>query len=314
MSDKNLQPIYIVGATATGKSELALKLAKKLDGIIISADSMQIYKGLDIGTAKVSKDVMRDVPHKMIDVVDVDAEFSVAEYARLARKDIESAISAGKLPIVVGGTGLYFEALIYPMNFAGTLKNNELRDYLTYFCTFNGAQALHDMLEFFDEESANRLNVNDVKRVIRALEIVLSTGKPMSKSGDKMYKTPQDVTMIGLTCDRELLYKRINERVDKMFEMGLADEVLSVGNFEYQSMQAIGYKEFKQLQFDIVDGKKQPNSGSLEEIKQLIKQHTRNYAKRQITWFKRYNFIKWFDVSDIDGALEYAENIVYNKI
>ncbi len=313
MYSKNLQPIYIVGPTATGKSELALKLAEKFDGVVISADSMQIYRGLDIGTAKVSKAVMREIPHKMIDIVNVDEEFSVAEYARLARIEIENAQEAGKLPIVVGGTGLYFEALIFPMSFAGTLKNDELRDYLAYFCALNGAQALHNMLEFFDEESANRLNVNDVKRVVRALEIVLTTGKPMSKSGDKMHKDPQSVTMIGLTCDRELLYKRINERVDRMFDEGLSDEVLSVGNFDYQSMQAIGYKEFKQLQFDIIDGKKVPNSASLQQIKQLIKQHTRNYAKRQLTWFRRYKFVKWFDISDLNGALEYAENVVYNK-
>ena len=314
MCNKNLQPIYIVGPTATGKSELALKLAKKLDGIVISADSMQIYRGLDIGTAKVSKEVMREVPHKMIDIVDFDAEFSVAEYARLAKIEIDKAVSAGKLPIVVGGTGLYFEALIYPMSFAGTIKNDELRDYLTYFCGLNGAQSLHDMLEFFDVESSNRLNINDVKRVVRALEIVLTTGQPMSKSGDKMHRAPQNVTMIGLICDRELLYKRINERVDKMFEDGLLSEVLSVGNFEYQSMQAIGYKEFQQLQFDVIDGKKLVNSDSLEQVKQLIKQHTRNYAKRQLTWFKRYDFVKWFDINDIDRALEYAENVVYNKL
>lgn len=314
MNNKNLQPIYIVGPTATGKSDLALKLAKLLDGVIISADSMQIFKGLDIGTAKVSKEVMREVPHKMIDIVDVDAEFSVAEYARIAKTEIQNAVSAGKLPIVVGGTGLYFEALIYPMSFAGTLKNDNLRVYLDAFCDSNGLQALHYMLKFFDPDSAMRLNVNDKKRVIRALEIVLTTGRPMAQSGDKMHTTPANVTMIGLTCDREMLYKRINERVDRMFEEGLVDEVLSVGSFEYQSMQAIGYKEFKELIFDVINGKKQPNSKSLARVKELIKQHTRNYAKRQLTWFRRYDFVKWFDVSDIDSALEYAQNIVYNKL
>lgn len=312
MPNRNLQPIYIVGPTASGKSELALKLAKQLDGIIISADSMQIFKGLNIGTAKVCADVMAEIPHKMIDIVPPDAEFSVAEYAQKAKEEIKNAQDLGKLPIVVGGTGLYFEALIYPMSFANTIKNSELREYLAAFCELNGSEALKNMLAFFDHDSADRLNANDVKRVIRALEIVLETGKPMADSGDKMHKNSQNITMIGLNCDRKILYDRINSRVDKMFDEGLVDEVLSVGSFEYQSMQAIGYKEFKELDFDFVDGKKQPNRASLEAVKDKIKQHTRNYAKRQLTWFRRYDFVKWFDISEIDAACNYVYDIVYN--
>lgn len=314
MATKNLAPIYIVGPTASGKSELAVRVAKSLDGVIISADSMQIYRGLDIGTAKVSQDTMREVPHKMIDIVDVDAEFSVAEFAKLACEEIAAAQTAGKLPIVVGGTGLYFEALLRPMSFAGTVKNQTLRDYLAYCLDRNGANALHEMLRFFDAESATRLNVNDSKRVIRALEIVLTTGKTMAENGDKRDGAPQNINMIGLNCDRKLLYERIDSRVDKMFEEGLVDEVLRVGSFDYQSMQAIGYKEFKQLQFDCFDGKMKPNAESLEYVKQLIKQHTRNYAKRQLTWFRRYDFVKWFDISQLDEAVEYAKSIVHNLL
>lgn len=314
MKNRCLDPIYIVGPTATGKSDLAIAIAKALDGVIISADSMQIYRGLDIGTAKVGEEQRLCVPHRLIDIVDVDAQFSVAEFAQMAQREIKNAQDIGKLPIVVGGTGLYFEALIYPLSFAGTVKNDDLRDYLTAFYESNGAAALHDMLNFFDANSAERLHVNDVKRVIRALEIVLTTSKPMSENADEGYADDaKHITMIGLIADRAELYKRVNERVDRMFDDGLTEEALSVGDFEYQSMQAIGYKEFKSLEFDVVDGKKVPNKDSLERVKELIKQHTRNYAKRQITWFKRYKFAKWFDISEREEALEYAISRVCGK-
>lgn len=311
---KRIDPIYVVGPTATGKSDFAVRLAKELDGVVISADSMQIYRGLNIGTAKVSEEEMRGVEHKLINIVDADEEFSVAEFAQLAKCEIQKAQNAGKVPIVVGGTGLYFEALIYPMSFANTVKNEALRNYLADFLKFNGADALLETLKFFDSESASRLNVNDTKRVIRALEIALCTGKPMSENGDEMRRREQNVTMIALNCDRQLLYDRINERVDRMFEAGLVQEVLSVGSFDYQSMQAIGYKEFKQLEFDAIDGKKQPNSESLTRVKELIKQHSRNYAKRQLTWFRRYDFAKWFDIGELDSALNYAKDVVFGKI
>ncbi len=314
MANKNLSPIYIVGPTASGKSELAIRLARAFDGVIISADSMQIYRGLDIGTAKVSQEVRQAIPHKLIDILNVDEEFSVAEFARMAKIEIENAQNQNKLPIVVGGTGLYFEALIYPMSFASTMKNQPLREYLVTFLATNGAGSLHKMLGFFDPDSAKRLNVNDSKRVVRALEIVLTTRKPMAESGDSMQKEHIDATMIGLNCDRALLYERIDERVDKMFEQGLVDEALSVGSFDYQSMQAIGYKEFKQLEFDVVDGVKVPNIASLEKIKALIKQHTRNYAKRQLTWFKRYAFAKWFDSVQLDQAVEYTKSVIYRTV
>lgn len=307
MTNAHLQPIYIVGPTASGKSELALRLARELGGVIISADSMQIYRGLDIGTAKVSKRLRDEIPHKMIDIVGYDEEFSVAEFATLAQAEISSAISDGKFPIVVGGTGLYFEALIYPLSFASTTKNAALRSYLEAFLQQNGQAALHGMLAFFDSDSADRLNQNDSKRVIRALEIALTTGKPMAQSSDSRRPTSQNIIMIGLNCDRQELYRRINARVDEMFDSGLVDEALSVGSFAYQSMQAIGFKEFSALTFDDIGGKMTPNAQSLAHIKELIKQHTRNYAKRQITWFKRYDFAKWFDISDLDAAVSYVK-------
>lgn len=310
MSNLALQPIYVAGPTASGKSALALKLAKEFDGVIISADSMQIYRGLDIGTAKESEAERKLVPHKMIDIVDADSEFSVAEYADMARVEIENSLKDGKLPIIVGGTGLYFEALIYPMSFAGTVKNPELRDKLQKELDDLGASHLHDKLSKLDPKTAERLHENDTKRVIRALEIILTTGKTLEENKDTSVKDSPKVVMIGLNCDRQKLYERINERVDKMFEEGLVNEVYSVGSFKYQSMQAIGYKEFADIKPRIVDGKFEIEPEELELVKDKIKQHSRNYAKRQLTWFRKYDFIHWFDVFDTESAVEYVRSVL----
>ena len=305
MSNINLQPIYIVGPTASGKSALAIRLAKEFDGVIISADSMQIYRGLDIGTAKESADVRKQIPHKMIDVVNADEEFSVAEYANMAKIEIEKALSEGKLPIIVGGTGLYFEALIFPMSFASTTKNPALRDELNQELASNGAKWLHDKLESLDPAAAERLHENDTKRVVRALEIILTTGKTLEENKDASQKSQPDVIMIGLNCERQKLYERINERVEEMFDAGLVNEVYSVGSFEYQSMQAIGYKEFADAKPQKIGDNFVLDDKTLAEIKDKIKQHSRNYAKRQLTWFRKYDFVKWFEVGDFDGAIKY---------
>lgn len=310
--NKIYPPIYIAGPTASGKSALAVKLASKFDSVIISADSMQIYRTLDIGTAKEDAAVRKIIPHKLIDVVDPCEEFSVAEFARMAKIEIENAQNEGKLPIVVGGTGLYFEALLYPMSFAGTNKNEQLRAKLQAELDDIGAHAMHQKLEKLDPESANRLHENDTKRVIRALEIVLSTGKTVSESKDER-ETP-DVIMVALNTERSVLYEKINARVDKMFDQGLVQEVLSVGDFSYQSMQAIGYKEFAECDFALENGKYVVNPDELAQIKDKIKQHSRNYAKRQLTWFRKYDFVKWFDSSDTDGAIEYITQKINEKI
>lgn len=309
MQINSLQPVYIVGPTASGKSALALKLAKEFDSVIISADSMQIYRGLDIGTAKESKEILASVPHKMIDIVDKDQEFSVAEYAEMAKVEIAKALECGKLPIVVGGTGLYFEALLYPMSFANTVKNPELRDELARELEEHGAKYLHYKLASLDPKTAERLHENDTKRVIRALEIILTTGKTLEENKDLQEKPNENVLMIGLTTDRQKLYERINGRVDKMFDEGLVDEVFAVGSFDYQSMQAIGYKEFSGAKVKKSgDHYVFENTEQLEIIKDKIKQHTRNYAKRQLTWFRKYDFVKWFDLNDIDNAINYIKS------
>lgn len=305
-------PIFIAGPTASGKSALAIKLAKRFDSVIISADSMQIYRTLDIGTAKEDKSVREKIPHKLIDVVDANEEFSVAEFAQMAKSEISKAQEDGKLPIVVGGTGLYFESLLYPMSFANVIKKPELREKLQAEFHELGAAAMHEKLRELDPETAQRLHANDEKRIVRALEIILTTGKTLAQSSDK--KETPDVIMVALDTDRQKLYERINERVDKMFDMGLVDEVYSVSSFAYQSMQAIGYKEFAPYEPKYIDGHFTLSTQEIAEIKDKIKQHTRNYAKRQLTWFRKYDFIKWFDVNEQYEAIEYIENQINNKI
>ncbi len=314
IKDKNTilyPPVYIAGPTASGKSALAVRLASVFDSVIISADSMQIYRGLDIGTAKESVEIRNKIPHKLIDVVNANEEFSVAEFAQMAKAEISNAQNCGKLPIIVGGTGLYFESLLYPMSFANTIKNPELREELQAELQKNGALAMHNKLESLDKETADRLHVNDTKRVVRALEIILSTGKTLAQNSDE--RQEPDVIMIALDTDRAALYERINERVDKMFNDGLVNEVLSVGNFDYQSMQAIGYKEFAACHYQKNDGEYVVDDEELAQIKDKIKQHTRNYAKRQLTWFRKYSFVKWFDVNDQDGAIAYLTQEIEAK-
>ena len=295
---KILPPIYIAGPTASGKSALA----SKFDSVIISADSMQIYRTLDIGTAKEDISIREKIPHKLIDVVDPNEEFSVAEFARLAKTEIENAQNSGKLPIIVGGTGLYFEALLYPMSFANTNKNDVLRESLQQELQNFGAHAMHQKLESLDPQTANRLHENDTKRVIRALEIVLSTGKTLEQNQDERQKP--DVIMVALNTDRDVLYERINKRVDKMFDEGLVQEVLSVGDFSYQSMQAIGYKEF----LGVLDG-----TLTEPEAIELVKLRSRQYAKRQLTWLRRnpaIHWIFWEKDRDFARALQISTEIL----
>lgn len=303
--------VFVVGPTASGKSEFAYRLAKKHGGVIISADSMQIYRGLDIGTAKESAARRAEVPHEMIDVVDRDAEFSVAEYAARASECAVAAQRDGRLPIVAGGTGLYIESLLYPMRFGTACKNPALRGELETEAKAYGADALYERLKSLDGATAARLHANDVKRVVRALEIVLTTGRPMSDAADE--KKEGSFIMVAFTCaDRSDLYARINSRVDEMIAAGLSDEVRrTAGDFSCQSMQAIGYKEFASVADELRRGDLSVNS--LNAVAEQIKRHTRNYAKRQLTWFRRYGFAEWFEAGDFDGASEYVESRLDEK-
>lgn len=284
--------IVIAGPTAVGKTKIAIELAKKIDSEIISADSMQVYKHMDIGTAKPSKKEMQGIKHYMIDIIEPDEEFSVARYKKMALECIAKVINKGKVPIVVGGTGLYINSLSENIEFSETITDWDYRIYLQERAQKSGTGVLYEELRQIDPESSERIHPNDLRRIIRAMEVYKSTGKPMSyhikvsKEKPSMY----DFIKIGLNTDRDELYNRINQRVDKMLENGLEDEVRGLINkgidIKSTAMQGLGYKETVEL----CKGLK-----SLEEIMNTIKQNTRRYAKRQLTWFRRDKEIYWID-------------------
>jgi tRNA dimethylallyltransferase len=293
--------IIICGPTCTGKSDLAAKAAYKLGGAVISADSMQIYRRMDIGTAKIRPEDYPGIAHYMLDIVEPQENFSVAEYKLQAEEIIDKLQVEGKSAIVAGGTGLYINSLIYPLSFGDKDGDSKLRDKLNAELSLKGALFLHDKLRGIDPESADRIHPNNTRRVIRALEIAES-GSNMSARKDNL-EPIRDFMMVGLQMPREKLYGLINTRVDGMFNQGLIEEVERLKmecSFDCQSMQAIGYKEFK----GYFEG-----TADIDSVKDKIKQNTRNYAKRQMTWFKRYNNIRWFDaLSEREEALRYIED------
>lgn len=276
--------IIIAGPTAVGKTDLSINLAKKINGEIISADSMQIYKHMDIGSAKISKEEMKGVPHHLIDIIDPSVKFSVSNFKDLGKEAVNSILSKGKIPIVAGGTGLYINALTCNMDFTEAESDEEYRTYLDKLAEEKGNEYIHEMLKDIDPSSYKNIHFNNRKRVIRALEVYKLTGSPFSSfnAGEAFYDGDYDVKYYVLTMDREKLYNRINQRVDIMMEKGLVDECIKLKEMGYtssiQSMQGIGYKEiFYYLEGEI----------SLTEAVELIKKGTRNYAKRQLTWFRR---------------------------
>lgn len=276
--------LIIAGPTAVGKSDLSVDLAKKLNGEIISVDSMQIYKYMDIGSAKISKEEMGGIPHYLIDFVDPSKEFSVAEFKELATEKIKDIQSRGKLPILVGGTGLYINSIICNMNFAESDKDEEYREELEKIANEHGNEYLHEMLKDIDLESYNSIHFNNRKRVIRALETYKLTGKPFSsfKAKNSIYETPYNIYYYVLNMDRAKLYERINKRVEIMYEKGLLAECINLKKLGYtssmQSMQGIGYKEVLLYLDGLI---------TLEESMDMVKQGSRNYAKRQLTWFRK---------------------------
>ncbi len=273
--------LVICGATASGKTALSVACAKRFNGEIVSADSLLVYKGLDIGTAKPSYEEKAGIPHHLIDVVEPTESFSVSDYEKLALPIVEDLLSKGKTPVICGGTGFYIQALLYKSQFGNVGANEALREKYEKLAKERGKEYVHGLLKEKDEESAAKLHPNDVKRVIRALEIYDVTGKAKSAQQDK--PIPRfDFVAVSVDHPRETLYKRINLRVEKMFEAGLLDEVqglLKNGITEnHQCMQGIGYKE-------IVEGLRM--GSSFDEMKERIQKNTRNYAKRQLTFFKR---------------------------
>ncbi len=292
--------LFIVGPTASGKSDFAVQVAKMLKTDVISSDSMQIYKDMTVGTAKITPEEQQGVTHHLIDFVNPKDSFSVAEYREKALPVIDELLKNDKTPIISGGTGLYINGILYPMNFSDTSKDDKLRKSLENEYDEKGADFMHEKLAALDEKSALKIHKNDKKRVVRALEINLTHG---NRDENDMKKPSYEYEMIGLSGgDRAVLYDRINKRVDKMFENGLVDEVKSLINtdvsFDCQSMQAIGYKEFK----GFFDGILSEN-----DLKELIKKDTTNYAIRQLPLFPQYKDIKWFDAAN-DDAYEYIKD------
>lgn len=309
--------LILVGPTAIGKTSLSIELAKKLNGEIISADSMQIYKEMDIGTAKITDEEKSGIEHYLIDEVSPDTEFSVSDFQRKANDYIDKILLKGKLPIVVGGTGLYVNSLIYELDFTTSVSNWQLRDKYMDEAKLYGNQYVHDKLREVDFKSADRIHVNDLKRVIRALEVYEETGSPMSESYKdfRALNDKFDLVMIGLTMDREELYKRINKRIDVMIEKGLIDEVEDLLDKGYSedltSMKGIGYKEV----VNYLRGK-----CSFDETVEILKRESRRYAKRQLTWFRRESQIHWIDVGAVkqeqvmEDAIKYTKNKFSEKL
>lgn len=279
--------ILIAGPTASGKTKTSVLLAKAIGGEIISADSMQIYKGMDIGTAKIRPEEMQGVPHYMIDEWTPDFPCSVAIFKERVTSYIEAIYAKGKIPILVGGTGFYINAILFDTQFEETSANTAYREYLTRFAEEEGALALHARLEKVDPLSAQQIHPNNIKRVIRALEYYEETKLPISahntveREKRAENSSPYNYAFFALTMERQLLYERINKRIDQMIEEGLIKEVEAILKKGYDenlpAMKAIGYKEF----FPYFKGE-----ASLESCTEQLKKNTRNYAKRQLTWFK----------------------------
>ena len=276
--------LVLGGPTAVGKTELSIKLAKELKGEIISADSMQIYKYMDIGSAKVTEQEMDGIKHHLIDVIEPNVPFSVADFKEYGEISLKNILSKNKFPIIAGGTGLYINSLTCNMTFTEAEKDEEYRLYLEKLSEEKGNDFVHEMLKEIDPISYKEIHANNRKRVIRALEVYKLTKKPFSafNAGEDFYKSDYDVYYYVLTMNRDKLYEKINKRVDIMIEKGLLEECIKLREMGYtsdmQSMQGIGYKEILYYL---------ENKISFEDAVNMIKQGSRNYAKRQLTWFRR---------------------------
>lgn len=276
--------IILTGPTAVGKTSLSIGLAKSVGGEIISADSMQVYRHMDIGSAKIKKEEMQGIPHYLVDILSPKEEFNVYLFQKLAKDAMEQIYSNGHIPILVGGTGFYIQSVLYDIDFTQSDTDTAYREELERLGEEKGAEYLHERLREVDEESAKAIHANNMKRVIRALEYFHLTGAPISEHNrlEREKESPYDFRYFVLNDDREKLYKRIEQRVDKMIEDGLVDEVRKLKEMgcrkEDVSMQGLGYKEI----LGYLDGE-----FSLEQAVYLIKRDTRHFAKRQLTWFRR---------------------------
>ncbi len=311
---EKIKVIAVVGPTASGKTSLAVELAKKLDGEVISADSMQVYKGMDIATAKPDSEEMAGIPHHLINIISPDEEFSVSRFCDLAAAAVRDIVSRGKVPVIAGGTGLYVDSFLGNTVFLENTKNDEVRKELSLRLEKEGVESLYSELREKDREAAEKIHPNNSLKIIRALEIFYSSGKTLTCQNELSHleESPYESLIFGLNAeDREFLYDRINRRVDIMLKKGLVEETKMF--FETKSAstacQAIGYKELKPY----LDG-----CLTLEEATENLKRATRRYAKRQLTWFRRNKDICWFNIDTfsseelVDIATEKAKEFLKN--
>lgn len=303
--------IILTGPTAVGKTKASIGLAKAVDGEIISADSMQVYRHMDIGSAKIKPEEMEGIPHHLIDVLEPDDEFHVVKFQQLAKKAMREIWECGHIPIVTGGTGFYIQALLYDIDFDENEKEDACRKELEAYAKEHGAEALHEKLAFVDPASAEMIHPNNIKRVIRALEFYEQTGKRISEHNEtqRQRESPYAFAYFVLTDDRAHLYERINRRVDQMIEEGLVNEVQALKDKGYTkqlvSMQGLGYKEI----LDYLDG-----NCTLEEAIYTIKRDTRHFAKRQLTWFKRERDVIWINKQSFGYEAEQILDEMLSKL
>lgn len=306
MFDRSNTVIALAGPTAVGKTKFAIMLAQAFDGEVVSCDSMQLYKYMDIGSAKPTSEELAMAKHHLVDIIDPRDEFSVAQYQKLAKDAIEDILERGKTPIISGGTGLYLNSLLYDMDFSAAPEDNSYRAELEAIAEGEGGrEALHKKLAELDPKAASLIHPNNAKKVIRALERLNEGEGEIKQFSDIDSETEDyDVILIGLTRERAELYDRVNKRVDILMSEGLLDEVKGLMDMgltqENISMKGIGYKEL----MDHLDGR-----CSLEDAVDTVKKNTRHYAKKQLTWFRRYDKMKWFDISEFDSDEEAFEDI-----
>ncbi|AHV97736.1 tRNA (adenosine(37)-N6)-dimethylallyltransferase MiaA [Paenibacillus sabinae] len=304
--------LVLLGPTAVGKTRLSLSIADEFQAEIISGDSMQVYRGMDIGTAKIKPSEMEGIPHHLIDILDPREPYSAAEFQTEGRRLIGEITESGKLPFIVGGTGLYIESLCYGFRFSEAVADEAFRAEMDRFADEHGALALHAKLAEVDPASAGRLHPNDRRRIIRALEIYRQTNTPLSESpAAQKPESPYNLCLIGLTMDRQILYKRIEERIDEMLAEGLVEEVKRLMERgcgrSLVSMQGLGYKEIAAY----LEGEM-----TLEESVTLLKRDTRRFAKRQLSWFRHMKDIHWIDVTDsgnFSGNFKEVRDIIAGK-
>ena len=297
--------LVVAGPTAVGKTEYAIDLALEFDGEIVSCDSMQLYKYMDIGSAKPTPEERAKVPHHLIDFVDPGEAFSVVKYRELANRAIDDIQARGKLPVIAGGTGLYLDSILYDMDFGPITTDPKYRKELEHIAKNNGSKTLHKKLEKLDPEAAKRIHPNNTKKLIRALEAIELGGKGIENYENlKTRERIRDAILIGLTRERQELYQRIDTRVLHLINRGLIEEVRSLMErgytSDYTSMKGIGYKEC----FAYFSG-----AYNMAECIDTIQKNTRHFAKRQMTWFKRYKDMKWFDLSTYQSKEQALEEM-----